>query len=115
MSKSVATPVNGRFAAGNPGGPSRKGKPNKATASLRSMILGALSDVGGQKYLADQARRNPKAFLSLLARVLPTEVKVPTGTSVVLLDWRALLNAPSPEVPAEAPEVIDVTPTNDAP
>lgn len=39
------------------------------------MILGALSDVGGQDYLVRQAEENPTAFMGLIAKVLPTELK----------------------------------------
>lgn len=56
-----------------PPGGSRKGKPNKATKELKDMILGALSDAGGQDYLMRQANENPSAFLSLIAKVLPKE------------------------------------------
>jgi hypothetical protein len=38
------------------------------------MILGALDDIGGQDYLAGQARENPNAFLALVGRVLPMTV-----------------------------------------
>lgn len=53
-------------------GGSRKGKPNKITADLKAMILGALSEAGGQKYLLLQAQDNPNAFLTLIGKVLPT-------------------------------------------
>ncbi len=59
-----------------PRGGSRKGKPNKATAEIKAMIEGALQDVGGQKYLAEQARENPAAFLSLLGKILPRDVNL---------------------------------------
>ncbi len=49
-----------------------KGVPNKATKALKDMILGALDDVGGQKYLAEQALENPIAFMGLIGKVLPT-------------------------------------------
>jgi hypothetical protein len=52
-----------------------KGVPNKQTKALKDLILGALKDAGGQKYLADQANSNPSAFLSLLGRVVPQELK----------------------------------------
>ena len=51
----------------------KKGTPNRNTAKVKDMILGALNDVGGQGYLARQAEENPKAFLSLLGRVLPIQ------------------------------------------
>lgn len=37
------------------GGGSRKGVPNKLTADLKAMILGALDKAGGEKYLLTQA------------------------------------------------------------
>lgn len=49
-----------------------KGTPNKATKALKDMILGALSDVGGQAYLARQAEENPGPFMQLVGKVLPT-------------------------------------------
>lgn len=53
----------------------KKGVPNKLTRVLKDMILGALDDAGGQAYLAEQARKNPSAFLSLLGRLVPQELK----------------------------------------
>ena len=57
-----------------PPGGSRKGIPNKLTADVRAMILAALDDAGGEEYLVQQARDNPKAFMSLLGRLMPTQV-----------------------------------------
>jgi hypothetical protein len=51
-----------------------KGVPNKLNASLREMILGALSDAGGRDYLVRQAETNPGAFLALLGRILPLQM-----------------------------------------
>jgi hypothetical protein len=58
-----------------PPGGSRKGKPNKVTKALKDMILGALNDAGGQDYLKRQADENPAAFLGLVGKVLPSELK----------------------------------------
>ncbi len=52
-----------------------KGTPNKVTAALKDLILQALSDAGGVSYLTEQAQKNPTAFLSLVGRVLPLQVK----------------------------------------
>jgi hypothetical protein len=60
------------MAAGRKTGGRGKGTPNKDNKALKEMILGALSDVGGQAYLAAQAESNPSAFLSLIGKVLPT-------------------------------------------
>lgn len=52
----------------------KKGTPNKLTRDLKEMILGALNDAGGQKYLAIQAKKNPAAFMQLLGKILPYQV-----------------------------------------
>jgi hypothetical protein len=49
----------------------RKGSPNRLTADLKDMILGALNAQGGQRYLEEQAKENPVAFLTLIGKVLP--------------------------------------------
>jgi hypothetical protein len=59
---------------GKTGGGSRKGIPNKVTADLKGMILGALDDAGGQQYLAQQAISSPGAFLTLVGKVLPMQL-----------------------------------------
>lgn len=50
-----------------------KGAVNKVTKNLCEMVLGALDDAGGQAYLAEQAEKNPAAFMALLGKVLPPE------------------------------------------
>lgn len=51
-----------------------KGVPNKTTAALKDMILGALDNKGGVAYLEKQADENPTAFLTLVGKVLPMTV-----------------------------------------
>src|SRR3954452_8994128 len=57
-----------------PPGGSRKGVPNKISADVRAMVLAALDRAGGENYLLEQATANPRAFLSLVGRILPTQV-----------------------------------------
>ena len=55
-----------------------KGSQNKVTKALKDMILGALDGAGGQAYLQARAK-DPKtqaAFLTLLGKVLPAEMRV---------------------------------------
>lgn len=52
-----------------------KGAVNKVNKALKDMILGALSDAGGQEYLLMQAHENPTAFMSLIGKVLPVELQ----------------------------------------
>jgi hypothetical protein len=60
------------MAAGRKTGGRQKGTPNKMSKALKDMVLGALDDVGGQQYLARMSQEQPKAFMALLGRVLPT-------------------------------------------
>jgi hypothetical protein len=55
------------------------GVPNKYNASIKEMIVGALSDVGGRKYLAERAIDQPVAFMGLIGRVLPLQVTGENG------------------------------------
>jgi hypothetical protein len=52
----------------------KKGTPNKSTIDLKGMILGALDQVGGQQYLAQQAIENPGPFLTLVGKCLPKDL-----------------------------------------
>ena len=52
----------------------KKGTPNKSTTDLKNLILAALEQVGGQEYLAGQAITTPASYMSLLGRIIPTQV-----------------------------------------
>lgn len=67
------------MAHGRKTGGRTKGTPNKITADVKSMVLGALNDAGGQAYLTKQAQENPNAFLALVGKVLPLQIKNPDG------------------------------------
>ena len=54
-----------------PGAGRKKGVPNKVTADIKAMVLGALDRAGGEEYMLEQARSNPNAFLTLVGKVLP--------------------------------------------
>ena len=82
----------GRFGVGNPGKP--KGAKNHTTRQIREMIEGALTAVGGQQYL-EQCARDPKlapAFLSLVAKVLPTQITGEGGgpVQVAAVEWQVV-------------------------
>ena len=58
-------------------GPGRpKGVSNKVTHDLREMVLRALDKVGGEKYLTEQAKENPQAFMTMLGKCLPKDVNL---------------------------------------
>ena len=52
-----------------------KGSQNKITRELKEMILEALDGAGGVGYLINQAHEKPVAFLALVGKVLPLQVK----------------------------------------
>lgn len=56
------------------GGGSRKGRPNKLTATVKQAIFEAFNQLGGTKYLVKLGREHPEAFARVLVRLLPYEV-----------------------------------------
>lgn len=63
-----------------------KGSLNKVTKSVKEMILGALEEAGGQEYLQAQATQNPTAFLTLIGKILPSEINA-SGELTVLVKF----------------------------
>lgn len=74
--KQPSSTARGAVLKNGPGRGRKKGSPNKVTKSLKDMILGALDAAGGQQYLMDQAILNPNAFLTLIGKVLPSDMRV---------------------------------------
>ena len=59
---------------GKPGPGRKKGIPNKLTRTIKESIEAAFAKVGGPDYLAKQAIDNPTAFMTLLGKVIPTQI-----------------------------------------
>lgn len=53
----------------------KKGSKNKVPAALKDLILHALAGLGGADYLITQGQKNPAAFMALVGRVLPLQIK----------------------------------------
>lgn len=51
-----------------------KGATNKLTRTVKEAIEAAFDQVGGASYLARMAIEQPQAFMTLLGKVLPTQV-----------------------------------------
>lgn len=69
------SPKKGRDRAPNGGNGRPKGAVNRVTADVKSMVMTALDHAGGAEYLFMQAYDNPKSFMALVARIIPSEVK----------------------------------------
>ena len=68
---------NGQFlpgVSGNPNGRPR-GTPNATTASVKQALLNAFHEAGGEKFLVDLAKSDPKTFVMLLAKLVPRELE----------------------------------------
>ena len=65
-----------------------KGATNKMSRTLKEMILEALDKAGGVDYLVQRAHENDGAFLTLVGKVLPMEMKadITTGGEKLSLD-----------------------------
>jgi hypothetical protein len=71
----------------SPGRP--KGVPNKVNGLIKDMIVQALDNAGGVDYLTEQARLNPGPFMTLLGKVLPTQVTGEDGGPVkISVEWK---------------------------
>ena len=70
------------MAVGKKTGGRKKGSPNKLTASVKDMIMGALEDVGGIEYLKAQSISNPTAFMQLVGKVIPLTLGGSLGLQV---------------------------------
>lgn len=60
----------------------KKGVPNKTTRTLREAIEKSFDQVGGVSYLVQMATEQPVAYMGLLAKVLPQQLKVQTDTPI---------------------------------
>ena len=52
----------------------QKGTTNHLNRDIKEMIREALHGVGGVGYLVEQARANPTAFMTLVAKIIPHTV-----------------------------------------
>lgn len=89
----------------NAGAGRKKGVPNKTTASLKTMITGALDELGGQAWLIEQARSDPRAFMALLSKLVPREIDLDASIAAsepvtmirrVIVDPRAIEQEQTP-------------------
>lgn len=63
------------MAKGKKTGGRQAGTPNKISGVLKDTVLQALANVGGVTYLEEVARAHPVAFVGLIGRIIPVQVK----------------------------------------
>lgn len=72
-----------------PGSGRPKGAQNVISAEVKEALAKAFKKLGGAKYLEQLGRTDPKAFCSLLNKLIPTEIAQPDGPlkHEVVLKW----------------------------
>ena len=68
----------------------KAGVPNKLQATVKMMVLQALEEKGGVTWLKGQMDKEPQAFMTLLGKILPTQV-------VGDVTYRYVARIPAPE------------------
>lgn len=53
----------------------KRGSKNRIPASVKEMLLQSLRNIGGVEYLERQAVENPAAFMALLGKLIPSELR----------------------------------------
>jgi hypothetical protein len=53
----------------------KRGSKNKTTVLLKEAIEESFANVGGAEYLTTMALEEPKAYLTLLAKILPAKIE----------------------------------------
>lgn len=79
MGKSKNNQLKSKRGGKRPNAGRPKGVPNKITTDIKQMILEALHaahDEGGLGYLTKQAKDIPNSFITLLGKIIPSEVKM---------------------------------------
>jgi len=62
-----------------------KGTPNKLTVEIKSAIERAFQELGGWKWLVEVGEKKPEVFCALLAKILPSQLKIPVDDMVPLV------------------------------
>ena len=84
------------------GGGSRKGRPNKISASIREAVASVFANLGDIDGMTEWARANQTEFYKIAARLIPTEQQI-TGAGGAALAIRVAFVTAAP-VPADGHE-----------
>jgi hypothetical protein len=73
-----------------------KGATNKMTRTIKAAIEEAFKKVGGADYLARMAEEQPAAFMTLLGKVLPTQMEHSNPDGTMKPPTRIIIEAVKP-------------------
>ena len=85
-----------------------KGVLNKTTQGVKRAIEEAFDKAGGVEYLVKVANKDPRAFLALLAKLIPTDIKVEGSVTHALFTADQLRRMADAQ--EEEAQIIDITP-----
>lgn len=83
VTKKVANGAKRKPPAAGKGRP--KGAVNKTTRNIREAIEKAFNQAGGVEYLVTLARDDPRTFIPLLAKIIPSEVNATHSGGLTLI------------------------------
>ena len=72
----------------------KAGSKNKLTMKIRDAIENAFEEVGGQAYLVQVAKDDPRTFVALLSKIIPAEVNAKIGGYEEITVVRTGINRP---------------------
>lgn len=79
----------------------QKGTPNKLTATVRTAVIDAFEKLGGVDYLVKIGTEEPKTFITLLAKILPTEVEGPGDEGQhIVFSWLSEIDGRTRGIPS---------------
>ncbi len=67
----------------------KKGTPNKVNTDIKNIVIQALNEIGGVSYLKVQSELNPVAFMGLVGKVLPLQIKSDVDINgKLVIEWQ---------------------------
>lgn len=67
----------------------QKGTPNKVNTDIKNIVIQALNEIGGVSYLKVQSELNPVAFMGLVGKVLPLQIKNDVNLAgKMVIEWK---------------------------
>lgn len=75
----------------------QKGTPNKITQTIKEALEASFNQVGGAAYLAEMARKEPKAYMAMLGKAMPQQINANVQAALLPGSIDDFLAPPPPE------------------